>query len=254
MIFYFSAGCIGDDKHLARNNVENILISYFYITKNRLKYLGGIKNLLIDSGGFTAIKKGKKIDVIKYAQFLNNNQIKKAFTLDVPDLEESKFNLKYLEKNTTTQIIPIYHPSEYMDLKYRDLIKEYAKKYDYIGIGGLVNRKLKKSFKIEFLDYVFKYAKGVKLHGLGLYSDMYLKNYPFYSVDFTSWVNTRKYGCSVIPTYTRETLKIRNQTVCSSDRLDEEIQYILNKKNNSLNHEEVFKLTRYRLKSRLNPV
>ncbi len=227
MKFYFSSGCIGDDGHLKRNNVKRILVSYFYLTESRIKRLPHVEDLLLDSGGFTAIKKGRSIDVKKYAQFINENNIKKAFTLDVTDLEESQYNLKYLETNTKAKIIPIYHPSEYESNK--TLIKEYTKKYDYIGIGGLVNRHLSKKFKIEFLDYVFEHTKGIKIHGLGLCANMYITKYPFHSVDFTTWLNTRKYGCSVIPDYSKDQLLIRNKKIHPDKRLDEEIQYLLKK-------------------------
>ena len=120
-----------------------------------------------------------------------------------------------------------------MNPEYKYLIEKYSKKYDYIGIGGLIDRRLKRKFKIEFLNYVFKICKGVKLHGLGLHADMYLKKFPFYSVDFSTWLNTRRYGCSVIPGYSKEDLLIRNKEVKSDDRLDEEIQYIKNRENRS---------------------
>lgn len=151
---------------------------------------------LLDSGGFSAIKHGIKIDVNKYADYINRHEIKVAFNLDVSDTEETLKNQKYLEKNTKAYIIPVYHYTEFISSKYKDLIHDYAKDYPFISCGTNAEQISSVSNnKIAYLDYVYwRVGLKSKIHGLGATSLELMKRYPFYSVDSSSWLNVQKFA------------------------------------------------------------
>ena len=156
------------------------------------------ENYLLDSGGFSARKHGFDIDVKDYARYLNNYNVKVAFNLDVRDNEKSLLNQKYLEKNTKTYIIPVFHPTEWMDKKWEGLIDYYVENYPYIACGGIAGREGKqKENTPRLFNYVFSRTKDkTRVHGLGVTNRSYLQNYPFYTVDSTSWMSAALFANS----------------------------------------------------------
>lgn len=203
--------------------VRKFLQSYFYLKKH--KPLTSM-DLLIDSGGFTARTKGVEISVEKYANFLNENKIKFAFNLDTNNFKETDDNHKFLIKYCPfTYIIPIYHLSDYLNQK--DYIYELLN-YPYIGIGGIVGSSLSKELKKKFYDFTFsKTLDKIKVHGLGItgYKDM--SNYPFFSVDSTSWLVSARYGGSMVEE-DEKFIYFLNKTQDAYTRSKKEIFYFLN--------------------------
>jgi len=197
MKMYFAGG--ESWKDLLRNsNVKNILCSAYGV-----KYRGDMRDyhnifdrVLLDSGGYTARMKGTEVVVEKYANYINNNKITLAFNLDVLDEKISKKNQLYLEKETNAYIIPVYHYSDYAQKSHRYLLDEMIDKYPYISIGGIAGMKLGKKAEVLY-DYTFsRTRKNIKVHGLGITSSRVLSQYPFYSVDSTSWQCYSRYGNS----------------------------------------------------------
>lgn len=177
----------------------NILESFYYI-KNDLSFLNA-SNILIDSGAFTFMnnlhKKVKISDfddyVVKYANFLKNNKIKKYFELDidaVTSIEHVEEIRKYLEKETKTPSIPVWHVERGIDY-----YKKMCKDYNYIAIGGMVSNKLK-VLDNKKLNSLVNYAhrQGVKVHGLGFTGFRNLKKVHFDSVDSSSWTTGARYA------------------------------------------------------------
>ena len=143
---------------------------------------------LLDSGGYSARMRGVKIDVKKYAAYLNRHKIKFAFNLDPPDNHESLQNLYYLQENTNTYIIPIFHGPEYLDPEWRPVLDYYVENYPFISLGGIAGREVSAEVTTKFLNYVFKRTRDkVAVHGLGNTRKSLLYKYPFYSADSTSW-------------------------------------------------------------------
>ena len=173
--------------------VTNLLQSYYYLGKN-----SPVTDceLLLDSGGFTARTRGTEISVENYAKYLNDNSVLFAFNLDTNDLKETLRNQEYLEKHTSSYIIPIYHLSDYFHA--RELIQEFCK-YPFISIGGVAGEKSAKRYKNQLYQYVFKHTRDkIMVHGLGITSEPDLKSFPWYSVDSTSWLQFQKFGSSSI--------------------------------------------------------
>ncbi len=174
--------------------VQRFLQSFFYMGKYDLAPSLQDKDLLIDSGGFTARTKGSPISVEQYALWLKSNGIKLAFNLDTNDLGETLANQAYLEKYTDAYVIPIYHLSDYVEA--RELLLDFLK-YPYIGLGGVVGEKSHTHLKNELYRYVFRNTRDrVRVHGLGITSDEECKTYPFYSVDSSSWLSAARFGRS----------------------------------------------------------
>lgn len=200
MIMYFAGGEFWKDL-LRNSNVKNTLCSAYGV-----KYRGDMREyhnifdrVLLDSGGYTARMQGVEIEVEKYAKYINNNEVTLAFNLDVLDANQSKENQLFLEKETDAYIIPIYHYSDYADKDLRGLLDEMIDNYPYISIGGIAGEKLGNRKEV-FYRYVFKKIAPVwgkvKVHGLGITGKRVLSQYPFYSVDSTSWQCYSRYGNS----------------------------------------------------------
>ncbi len=192
MRFYF-AGAEGSYKECLEG--ERKLMSYYYLNKKKkIDFNFEKEQILLDSGGFQALTMGIDIEVKDYANFINKHKIKLAFELDVGGKKKTLYNRDYLLKNTRATIIPIYHIKEYEEKDYKYLF-DMVDNFEYISIGGIAGSRKNDKKIIPFLDYVFKQVKNRrKIHGLGVVGVKPMLRYPFYSVDFTSWMNPAIYG------------------------------------------------------------
>ena len=181
-----------------RNNISSYLYSFFTVKGETLIERYNSKyNIFIDSGGYSARVKGVTISVEDYAKFLikAKGYYTVAANLDTNDVEETLKNQEYLIKNTPAKILPIYHMSDWLSSKHKHLLDDFIKDFDYIGVGGMAGVAAKKQRQRKFLDYVFSKTKDkVKVHGFGITDRKFLKRYPFYSVDSTSWNAGSLYG------------------------------------------------------------
>lgn len=184
-------GILERQKMLLDCGVKHRLESFFTL---RGKPCAQGFNLLLDSGGFSARTKGTIISVKEYADYVNKNNVVNAFNLDTNDVDETLENQKYLLANTKANIIPIFHYSDYVD-GHIDLLDDFMRDFKYISVGGLVGNTINRQNKMKFLDYVFyKTRDVVPVHGLGITQLDFLKRYPFYSVDSTSWISGARFG------------------------------------------------------------
>ena len=113
--------------------------------------------------------------------------------------EESWENQCYMEKRGLRPI-PVFHYGE--DFKW---LRQYAKNYDYIGIGGVATGTTMQQFVVSIGDPSFKYiaeaSPDLKVHGFAVTSYGLMKKYKFFSVDSTSWCKIAGYGGVMIPAY-----------------------------------------------------
>lgn len=151
--------------------------------------------IFVDSGGYSARKNGVDIDIQAYGKFLadNKDDIFVAANLDVYDLDQAHKNQTTLEQYFP--VIPVYHMSEYNGGK-RDLLEEMCKQYKYIAIGGVAGGAIDKQMITNFFNFCFKIGlkHKTKFHGFGITSPGYLRDYPWYSVDSTTWMAGSRYG------------------------------------------------------------
>ena len=151
----------------------------------------GNENFLLDSGAFSFMSGAEhsKEDLLKYLdryiQFINDNDIKYFFELDVDTIYGIEFVEEMrtkLEKETNKKCIPVWHKSRGIEYW-----KRMCNEYKYVAIGGLVFHVKKSELPLikKMVDYA--YYNGVKVHGLGFTKTRELDNWKFYSVDSASW-------------------------------------------------------------------
>lgn len=222
-VFFFSASSYKDARMLLDVNVNEILTSYHYISKHKkdyeeeilptIKERGGL--FMTDSGAFSFFHgeiSPKFYDpkfwepyLEEYVEWLvtNRKYIYVAANLDLDrflgreriDYWDRKY-FKPIEKYV--QIAYIAHAHD--DPKYSDQyglhrVTHHLKKHDYIGIGSslMTNRK---GFDSKFNQLAKQYKK--RIHAFGWTSVPRLKNFPFFSVDSTTWLSGVRYGSSYL--------------------------------------------------------
>jgi hypothetical protein len=175
------------------------LESYHYMDRQIIQQARTAQTpMFLDSGAFSAMTQGVKINIKSYAKFINGNQdiIDLASNLDdTTKTEQITYdNQKYLE-DAGCEIKPVFHCRE--DEKW---LRRYIDEgYDYILLGGMVPETTK--WLTGWLDHLwhhyFTNADGTarfKIHGFGLTSLPLMYRYPWYSVDSTSWAQSAKFG------------------------------------------------------------
>lgn len=179
----------------------SVLESYYYARKNpffeRLYYKG--VDLLLDSGAFTFMVSGAKVDwdkyVEEYAAFINKYQIEKFFELDIDSivgLQEVERLRAKLETLTGRKCIPVWHKSRGLDYW-----RKMCESYSYIAFGGLmtdgVPKSVIKKMLPTFIDMAHK--QNSKVHVLGFTPcDILAENIPLDSADSTTWIVGNRSG------------------------------------------------------------
>ena len=199
-------------KLFKRANIQNVLISYHYIRKDPVytaeileivRKRGGL--FMTDSGAFSFFNdKSFNPDtfdwesyVEEYVKWLKDNKdyIFSACNLDVDAyvghqtvVRWNREHFEPLEKDMN--IIYVAHPNAKGGGEL-DVLKEYCKKYDYVA----VNEGMAKN-----VSAIYTMAKQTKtaIHGLAWTKPTILKDFPFFSVDSSSWVNYQKYGATPV--------------------------------------------------------
>ena len=210
MILCF-AGADGGENYnnlLKKQGAYGRLESY-YSLKNKKN--SDFNYYLLDSGGFVARTKGININVKDYANYINKFNIKYVFELDTNNINETLKNRQYLNKYTKAIIIPIYHWSDYKEKRYK-MLDDMIKNYKYIGIGGIAGENIAQKHEKTLYNFVFNKTRNkIKVHGLGITAKKILKEYPFYSVDSTSWLSMARYGNSKYYTKQMQTIKSKKE-------------------------------------------
>lgn len=207
-----------DEEHRKSNlkslfNDTNILQSFFFT--NRFTEEIVIPNagkFLLDSGAFTFLNQGKKVEwekyVREYADFINRNKVRHFFELDIDPVigYDNVLGLRRdLERMTDAQCIPVWHKS-----RGKEEFVRMCRDYDYVAIGGIVSKEIQPAeykYFPWFIDTAHKH--GARIHGLGFTSLKDLPKYHFDSVDSTAWLSGNRFG--TIYQFTGNTLKPHKQ-------------------------------------------
>lgn len=174
----------------AISNKLNILIAFPYLKREEMLFLDANKeylNILVDSGAFTAWKKGINITVDDYSTFLKKLPFKpwNYFTLDViGNPERSLDNFRSLQL-LGHKPIPIFTRGEKLEM-----LDYYYGHSDYVSIGGLVGTKGNKAF----VNGIMKHIGQRKVHWLGFTKQEFLHYYKPYSCDSSGWASGMLYG------------------------------------------------------------
>lgn len=175
---------------------KRLLESFFYLRGNSDKYMEFVKkeikleNFLLDSGAFTFMNlKNQKNNFDKYVEgyvtFIKKWDIKYFFELDVDNIlgyGKVKEIRKYIERKTGKKSIPVWHKSRGLEE-----FKRLSSEYDFIAIGGLAIKHIKKT-EYKYLNPLIKIAhkNSCKVHGLG-FTPKDILGYGFDTTDSTSW-------------------------------------------------------------------
>jgi hypothetical protein len=190
---------------LEEGKPKYLLESFFYRKhcEDTLKIVKK-ENFLLDSGAFSFMR-GKEIPkdqmekfVIKYIEFINQNDIKNFIEVDVDaiyGLDRVEAWRELIERETGKKTIPVWH--RWRGIEYW---KDMVRAYKYVAMGSQVQ----KVFNISQQDYdnikkmvLYAYSKGVKVHGLGFTKTRELPDYKYYSVDSSSWNTTAFLGNNI---------------------------------------------------------
>ena len=180
-------------KYLPKINIPQInYLETYLIFKNKNmaeEYARSKKKRFLDSGAFTAFTLWKKINIQEYIEFIKKNKqfFELYANLDViGDYKATEKNQKIME-NAGLKPLPTYHiwePREYFE--------ELVDRYDYIWLWGLVPYARQPQKIDSMLNYCFHYIitnkKKIKFHGRWMTNPLFMKKFPFYSVDSTGWL------------------------------------------------------------------
>lgn len=169
-------------------------------------------NLMLDSGAFSAWQSGKEVDMGAYIRFLQRykDYLFSYVNMDTPPggvqntepedaARTSDYNLqKMLDAGVSP--MPVFHQFE--DWKW--LYKMVRDGHRYIGISSRLTLPINQ--RVRFLNDVFARLcdeKGrvcVRTHGFGMGALELARDYPFYTVDSTSWIlGSSAYGRVLVP-------------------------------------------------------
>lgn len=200
----YLAGLSTGGKEIISYVIENFpemggLCSYYNPKEFQILKENDFRNIMLDSGAYSAFMKKDVIDIDKYISFIKENKeyIQLSVNLDViGNAEKSKENWNYI-KSKGVDCIPVYHYGS--SLKYLDY---YASKTDYIGIGALVAFKIKPKDLSSFLARITSKYPNHKFHIFGINSFSSMAGYGIYSCDSTTWRVGQKY-CDLITRHGR---------------------------------------------------
>lgn len=188
----------GYDSHIEQYR-PYILESFYYADKDTERLIPYFGDFLLDSGAFTFIQgnHGKKIIwdeyVEQYADFINRNDVKKFFELDIYSvigIPETLRLRKKLEDLTGKQSIPVWHKLLGTEQFLRD-----CEEYPYIGLGGVVIREISPA-EYKYFPWFIREAhkRNCKIHCLGFTNLEGIRKYHFDSVDSTAWTTGNRFG------------------------------------------------------------
>lgn len=167
----------------------NILIALNYLSERSQALLAGTPDVcfLLDSGAFTAWKKGKEVQLNDYCRSIETLKVKpwRYFALDkIGDPKGTHENLLELNRRGFKPI-PIFTRGESPDR-----LDELYTLNDVVGIGGLVGTPNNKGFVRGIMEKI----GGRRCHWLGFTSHDFMSAYKPFSCDSSSWIAPMRFG------------------------------------------------------------
>jgi len=160
-------------------------------------------DLFLDSGAYSAKTLKIVINIQDYIKFIKRHEkiIEVYANLDViGDPKATLENQKIMEGAGLHPLPVFHHPRSPSHWKYLDY---YVGRYKYIALGGITGERAFTYFNTVFRNYICddKGMPKVKVHGFGLTSLRLMLEYPWYSLDSTSWVITGRLGSIYVPMF-----------------------------------------------------
>ena len=204
----YLAGCFTKEtyEYLKQNHNKYLLQTYYDLKSMKKTKVNSLitccDEFLLDSGAFTFMNSGKKVDwkeyIDSYCDFVNEYDIRQLIELDldhVVGIEETKRIRDYIEKRTKRLPIPVFHRIRGMQY-FRDMCKNYP--YIAIAASGIVKGVDEYVKNPNLLRQLLGIAHGygAKVHGLAYTRLTNINNttVPFDSVDSTAWLSGARFG------------------------------------------------------------
>lgn len=177
------------------------LASYAYFKKDDIATLKSRlygAPLFADSGAFSAWNLGLDLRIGEYAKWLLKAYDKWEVYANLDVIYEpakTYANQKYLE-GRVLRPMPVIHMGTSMD----ELKKYIDEGHDYIGLGGLANRRgVDPAIVKKWADDCFATADGKTVfHGFAFVRQNALTEYPWYSVDSSTWIGAERFGTGAL--------------------------------------------------------
>jgi hypothetical protein len=174
-----------------------LLISYYGarntdITTFPNSYAGKLE-IFADSGAFSAATLGATIDIRDYMAWLTTwaPLLTVTSSLDViGDAAGSRVNFERL-REAGHAVLPVFHVgSDFAELE------RLCATYGYIALGGMVPHTGDPGSVAKWLIRCFRIGRehGTVFHGFGQTNTKIINDFPFYSVDSSSWGSGPRYG------------------------------------------------------------
>ena len=166
-------------KHVRK---KHYLLSYFYIGKKERGLIPKLAPLFLDSGAFSAWRRGSIINIKEYMAFIREYEkyLGVYANLDVIGDDKATMDNQRIMESEGLKPLPTYHRSE--DEYY---LERYLETHSHIALGGMVGDT--PTVLADWLDRVWDNyllrsdgTPKVKVHGFGVTSLRILKRYPWY--------------------------------------------------------------------------
>lgn len=178
----------------------NILTSFEYKDSLLGRDIRCFGHFIADSGAFTAMASGKKIDdsyIGSYIDWIKDAHIDNFIEMDLDEIVgygKVKEIRTRIERETGKQPMPVWHLGRGRE-GWLDMVKEYP--YVALSLSGFTasSKWLKANKWLPLYWFLDEAAKaGSKVHALGCTSWKILKQFHFYSSDSSSWSLGERYG------------------------------------------------------------
>ncbi len=178
---------------LKNMHITEPLMSFYYPKKDLNLFKKYNKKIYLDSGVFTARKKGKSIDINALISYLKKHEenISCVFNLDIGSPAEQLKNYLIMKKKGCN-VLPIWHGTMSLDMLLR-----FAEDSDYIAISESFIENGWKNSKVldSFFNFLYKNNLWpMKVHALGIERPAILSKYPFYSADSSAFQKSYTFG------------------------------------------------------------
>lgn len=184
MRIYFSGADRPNAIHiLARAGARRVMVSFAEPPSARCweLYRRYGFEVIADSGAFSMWRRGARICLHEYMDWLAEHGIKKYFNLDVVgDPAATAANQAAMEAAGFSPV-PVFHYGEPWDL-----LRQLVRRYPLVGLGGTVGLPLR--VKEMWFAQVFTACPGGHFHALGIAREGLIRQFPFASADTTWWL------------------------------------------------------------------
>jgi len=190
---YFVCRGIGYEVSFPRERPPAMLVSYWFSKDfEKTRHTFEFRSWVLDSGAFSAHGAGKAVKLEDYLDYCKEKMaceptLREIICLDViGDWRGTKRNVEKMWK-AGVPAMPVFHVGEPFDV-----LKGYAADYPKICLGGMV--PLSVTARSRFAERCFARIWPKPVHGLGVGGLESMIEFPWHSVDNSSWVGCVRFG------------------------------------------------------------